>query len=244
MDSFYFSYQENKAKRLLKNSFWISIVLHLLLLLSAVAFLFVHPEEEQKPPHYYVPAYTYKGAITPSPSQHKVVAQKTEQSLPTPKPMQAPMQKPIQSPITRPVHATSKHGIYPKSMLAASLNMLKQEQLKAVAESQKEAEPIYLVGDESQSADPLIKMLGRALSANFSYPKQAGMFGIHGKVLVEMTLHPEGYLSDIRIVHSSSNQDLDAAALYAVNNAPTIYGVDRFLDKPKHFVIGFIFYLR
>jgi hypothetical protein len=43
-------------------------------------------------------------------------------------------------------------------------------------------------------------------------------------------------------VQSSQNEDLDAAALYAVNKAPRIDGADRFLAKPKTFVVGFLFH--
>jgi len=42
-------------------------------------------------------------------------------------------------------------------------------------------------------------------------------------------------------VQPSEIQDFNAAALYAVNTAPTVVGVNKFLAKPTRFVVGFIF---
>lgn len=209
-------------------------------------------------PHEFVPAYTYTGSIKPSPavqksqsaqknesrstalktkvSERKDTTENAEQmqsvenslsSLRVPKILKKmPAQK-----VSKPIR---------KSFLADSFNMLRDDQMREVSEK-KEAEPIYMIGDDSQPADPLIKLLGRSLSAHFGYPRMAGQLGIRGRVLVELTLHPEGYYSNVQMVQSSQNQDLDAAALYAVNSAPRIEGADRFISKPKHFVVGFIF---
>jgi TonB family protein len=98
-----------------------------------------------------------------------------------------------------------------------------------------------MIGDDHAPADPLIKLIGRSLSAHFRYPRMAGELGIRGRVIVELTLHPEGYYSDVQMLKSSDNEDLDAAALYAVNSAPDVIGADHFISKPKHFVIGFVF---
>ena len=68
-----------------------------------------------------------------------------------------------------------------------------------------------------------------------------GNFGLRGRVLVSLVLHPEGFYSNVQIVQSSENNDFDNAALYAVNSAPKVIGADHFLDKPKRFIVGFIF---
>src|SRR5438477_525236 len=85
-------------------------------------------------------------------------------------------------------------------------------------QEKKEADPILLIGDDSHPADPLIKLLGRSLSAHFRYPRMAGQLGITGRVVISLTLHPEGYYSDVQMMQSSDSQELDAAALYAVNS--------------------------
>lgn len=241
-----------------KNGFWLSVLLHLLLLLAFLTLMTAKPrqkEEEPPLPHYYVPAYTYTGSIKPSSAVQKSQSHQKNASQPKTKvsertdttenteqmqsventlsTLRVPkiLKKMPAEKISKPIR---------KSFLADSFNMLKEDQMREVSEK-KESEPIYMIGDDSQPADPLIKLLGRSISAHFGYPRMAGQLGIRGRVIVELTLHPEGYYSNVRMLQSSQNQDLDAAALYAVNSAPRIDGADRFISKPKHFVIGFIF---
>lgn len=225
------SMQRSIKKRLLKHSFWVSLLLHALLLLSFAIVIVLQPEEEKKHPQIQqVPSYVYKGSIKPSAPP---VSAKSMQQSPSPQVAEKSHPKPNDKPV-------SKHGTYPKSILAASLATLKQEQIKAMTMS-KESEPILMIGDDATYSDPLIKMIGRSLSANFKYPDTEGMLGIRGRVIVEFTLHPEGHITDVHMTKSSNNHNLDAAALYSVNKAPTIEGANRFLSQPTHFVVGFIF---
>lgn len=223
-------------------SFWLSLLFHLLLLLSLFTLFTTPPAPQlpQKTPNYFVPAYTYSGSIKPAATAvtPKATAEATKPTE-TPDTPPAPQKQAL---ALKPVKPPAKHVARRQpSLIAASFNMLQQEQFAALDEP-REKDPIYLVGDDSQPADPLIKLLGHALSAHFKYPETAGRLGIRGKVIVELVLHPEGYLSNIHIVRSSSNHDLDTAALYAANSAPTVEGANRFIDKPKRFVIGFVYY--
>jgi TonB family protein len=262
--------QRSTTYKLIRNSFWVSLLLHLLLVLSMCTYIVYQPEDEppKKSPHYFVPSYVYTGSIKPAIQRNKSTgtqsqsvtentemaentesSQKSASELSTETP-QSPenientvsaqgtlqVQKKLKS-----ITTEKKKPIYQKSMLAASLDMLKQNQLNDISKTKSE-DPIYLVGDDSEPADPLVKLLGRSLSAHFSYPHMAGEFGIRGKVIVELTLHPGGYFTDVQMLRSSTNQDLDAAALYAVNSAPTVIGANRYITQPKHFVIGFVFY--
>jgi TonB family protein len=123
-----------------------------------------------------------------------------------------------------------------------SRSIIQHNQVDAAVSNLNNTEPpILLIGDHHALVDPLIKLLARSLSANFHYPKIEGIFGARGRVLVELVLHPEGYFSDVQIVQSSDIQDFNTAALYAVNMAPTVVGVNKFLPKAKRFVVGFIF---
>lgn len=205
------------SKRLQRRTIWWSLLFHaLLLLIFSLSILF---PTHSKPPHDYVPAYVYKGQIIPSTfSAATNQSQSQQRSEPT-----------------------DAHGIKPKSILASSMQMIEQNQIKAVRASLKDEDPILMIGDSTHFSDPLIKLIGHALSAHFDYPHTEGELGIKGEVGIGMTLHPDGHFSDIQIVASSHNEDFDAAALYAVNNAPIIVGADRFLTEPKHFVIGFLF---
>jgi len=128
-----------------------------------------------------------------------------------------------------------------RSILSLTYNMLQQNQQAMVSSLKQTDEPIYLVGDKNDSPDPLVRLLGRALSAHFEYPHDAGVFGIRGRTVVGMVLYPDGSLSDVQVLQSSENQDLDAAAVYAVNSAPRIRGADKYISHPKRFIVGFIF---
>lgn len=231
-------------------SFWLSLLFHVLVILSLFTLFTTQPapqqQQQQKLPNYFVPAYTYTGSIKPAAAQATAKATPKE-TIQANKPSDAPDSPPVPEkqelalkPVKPPTSTAKRAARRQPSLIAASFNMLQQDQITAMNEPVEE-DPIYLVGDDSQPADPLIKLLGHALSAHFKYPETAGRLGIRGKVIVEMVLHPEGYISNVHIVRSSSNQDLDSAALYAANSAPTVEGADRFIDKPKHFVVGFVY---
>jgi len=250
--------QEKKIKGFPRNSFLLSLLLHLLLLLSISIVIIFKPEENKKPPHLYIPSYVYRGSL-PSFNQHKSIPNQQRTS-------QAHENNQLQKDLlvsknkfmikekatdlkarfsARKEETPKKTKIAkiqqgPPSMLGASLASLKANQMESIRHT-KETEPILLVGDLNQVADPIIKLMGRSLSAHFSYPETEGMLGIKGKVIIELVLHPEGHFTNIRMLRSSQNQNLDAAALYAANTAPRVDGADRFLSAPTRFVVGFVF---
>jgi TonB family protein len=230
--------QMQTRKKWIINAFSLSILLHLLFLFSFTVIFFV-PEENKKVPNEYVPAYTYHGAITP-PSIP--IASAT-----TPTPQAKPLKK-VETSLDdyfgiKETKATVKEGriATSTSMMAASKQFLKQEFHQALTRQPDNSEPMMLIGDQNEVADPLVKLIGRALSAHFKYPKQEGMFGIKGQVVLAMTVNPAGYFTDVQIVRSSQNAAFDAAALYAVNSAPKIPGITKLLPQPKRIVVGFIF---
>jgi TonB family protein len=231
-----------RSKKLLISSFWLSLLLHLLLFSSLVINILLQPAvPPPKSATHYVPAYTYRGGIQPAaPTQSSTQKQLTKKINAREKASDQSFSPP-QKTTEGEQYMRAKKSPVRESILASSLKMLEDNQREALRSQQTE-DPIYLIGDMSQAADPLIKLIGKALSAHFHYPETAGRFGIKGRALIGFTLHPQGYLSDVQMLVSSQNHDLDSAALYAVNMAPTIVGVDRFIQKPKHFVIGFIFY--
>lgn len=248
---------QRRTKYFVVGSFWLSLLLHLLflLLLSTVILLPKQPDkQQQKSAQHYVPSYLYQGSVQPTPSQptptptpaeaKNNVQQKT-QPMNLPKAttgLSLPSAKHLGKSQPLPKEKSERIKVDFRHIMAATQQVLQAQQRQAIRSFRdRSSEPIYLVGEENMVADPLIVLIGKALSANFSYPRMAGEFGVTGRVVVGLTLHPEGYFSDVEIVRSSNSQDLDAAALYAVNQAPTVIGADRFLTEPKHFVIGFIF---
>jgi TonB family protein len=218
--------QRGLTKKLFRNSVALSILLHLLVLLSMTRIIFFTPGTEKtyedRSPQLYVPAYTYSGSVKP-------VSHRSEQTTEA---------KNIQKEIP-----TSSRGINrpEPSVLDMSRSVLQHNQIQEALSRPENVEPLLLVGDEHQVASPLVIAVGKSLSAHFHYPRNEGNFGIKGKVLVQFILHPEGYYTDVQIVKSSSNQAFDAAALYAVNTAPTVIGIDKLLKGPTPFVVGFIF---
>lgn len=239
--------RDNVIKRLLKNSILLSLLLHILFLLS-ISVVFVPKEKKYEPsPDHYVPSYVYKGTVAPPPryrsgnhTPKKVMAK-----------IQPPTQKPAETRFVPPLPATTVKNALPinvpkqaepqKSIMEMSRDILHQNQIQQAMNRAKNEEPILLIGDKSKIVDPLILLMAKSLSAHFSYPNIEGNFGLTGRVIVELTLHPEGNFTDVQIIESSNNQAFDSAALYAVNTAPLVRGVDKFLSKPKSFVIGFIF---
>lgn len=229
------------AKKLIFTSFWLSLFLHLLLIVCFSTILWFKTEDKKKPTDY-VPAYMYKGSITPSPPlQRKQPTLVKNQSITqTDKQLDTDNKQGIIY-HSQKTATVAKNNATKKSLLLDSFEMLKEDQLKTISDSLNTSEPIYLIGDPNESPDPLIKLMGRALSANFRYPRMAEAFGIRGKVFVGFTIHPEGQFTGAHILQSSNNDDLDAAALRAVNTAPVVEGVNKFLSKPKYFVVGFVF---
>ena len=218
-------------KRVLSISFILSLLLHLLLLLSISTFIILQqPKENKKIPDLYTPSYVYKGGTTAKPAPQKTQAKQQVASANSQIPTSYQAQKPSQ-----------KTKNQRRSVLAMTNDFLQQNQHDTIAHLKQEQDPIYLIGDKNSPVDPLVRLLGAALSAHFDYPREEGMFGIRGKAIIGLTLHPNGRLSNVQLLQSTDNQDLDSAALYAVNAAPIVRGADKFISEPKYFVIGFIF---
>lgn len=240
--------RKSLAKFFFTNSFLLSLLLHCLLLLFFSSILLSSTKEKKKLPHLYVPAYVYTSSHFVTSSSHSYANKmQTTKLIRNEKIIK---EKIIAKKSFKTIENSQKNIIKNEqqennnqSMIAASFNTLQQWQQETVRNAQKPAEkPIYLVGDdENLVSDPLIRLMGEALSEHFAYPETAGQFGITGKVLIELTLHPQGYFSDIHIIQSSHDHDLDAAALYAVNEAPLVAGANRFLSQPQRFIVGFIF---
>lgn len=228
--------QGSTLKKIVRNGFWLSLLLHLLLLISfSVTLLYPAKEElvatNNQPKHDYVPSYVYSGATSaPKPSPQIAKAETENNPQPT-----------FKSESKEKNQSSDPKAISLGSILASTNRVLQQNQQQAVKAALSKEEPMYMIGDDSHPADPLIKLLGRSLSTNFAYPKVPGELGIKGRVIIALTLNPAGNYTDVQMIRSSENPELDAAALKAVNTAPDVKGADRFLSKPKHFVIGFLF---
>ncbi len=257
--------QRSMTQSLVRNSFWLSVILHLLLLLTIIiAFLWnPAPQEEtqKKAPNLFIPSFVYNGAIKPAMQSQSVRGAQTPVNRTvqkTVKPTQVAENTKQQEEARPEEKMVSKQGILrakaspppepvtrpsqPQSILASSMAVLKANQMQDIRNNLSDTEPVLMIGDPNTPANPLIKLMARSLSTFFRYPDAEGMMGIKGRVLVKLTLHPEGYFTDVQLIQSSDNDNLDSAALYAVNKAPRVIGADHFIQKPKRYLIGFVFY--
>jgi TonB family protein len=229
----------SKTKRLAQKSFLLSLLLHLLFSLGVVTVITNElPEKKKNTPAPSVPSYVYKSTHTPP------YVPKYTQSTPNVKQAHKNTTSPTQTQQTEKSQPTSRYGLKhakQKSIMEMTRDVIRQDQVTQTMTNLENIEPMLMIGDHSSAPDPFLQALGHSLSANLNYPKMEGELGGRGRVLVAMVLHPEGNFTNVQIVRSSENSNFDAAALYAVNKAPPVAGANRFLSKPKYFVVGFIF---
>jgi len=233
-------------KRILPISFILSLLIHLLLLTIATYRPWKTIEKE-KLPDLYQPAYLYQGGITPTPSSLHTSDQTTNESSQTTQSITQTVSNQADIPLGQQTKQRAlrkkQNSVKKRSVLEMTNQFLQQDytHMMAAANADQAEEPIYLIGSPDSPVDPVVRLLGRALSAHLNYPRVAGAFGIRGRAVIGLTLHPSGRITNIRLLQSANHQDLDAAALHAVHHAPIVKGVDKFLSKPKYFVIGFVF---
>ena len=205
------------TKKFQKGSLWISLILHLLILLSLIAS-FKHSAQIPEKAGLIVPAYLYQKNPSEESSQPQFF---------TKHPM------PVSS---LGIEKSTDNHEAPLNNANSAKKMISQTK-----NTSKEAEPIHLVGDNSKTPKPLIKILGQALTASLIYPKAAVDFGIKGVAYVRFLLYPDGHVTNIQLIQSSKTGVLDQAALNAVNAISPVKHINSYLTEPKYIVFGFIF---
>lgn len=204
-------------------TFLISIFFHLLILLFFIHIQYQNQAETKPAQYLSIPSYIYnESERAPSVTQKQAV------------------HKPVK-PDVETVSTSDINLAHPQSIMNMTQQFLQNQQLQSAVNPEEDEQPVLMIGDPNVEASPLIKLLGRALSAHFSYPKDEGYFGIRGRVIAKIILHPDGSISDAQIIESSHNHNFDAAALYAINQAPLARGVEKYITKPTQIVIGFLF---
>ncbi len=207
--------RKNIGKLLKYSPLWVSILIHLLLLFSMTVVFF--PAVRYEPsPSMEVPAYVYN---EPQP-QHANTKTPTSASVKKSSPLG------IEKPNSQPTMA-SNSGSSTKA----------EKQIKA----DKTTEAIHLVGDKNTPPKPLIKIIGKALAAHLVYPKVAVDFNLKGRAIIGFTLHPDGSVSNVKVLKSSGADVLDKAAVAGVANMGPLKGVSEFIAKAEDMVVGIIF---
>jgi protein TonB len=249
--------RSHTLKKLQRHSIWLSLLLHLLLLLGFTTVLLLTPEKElpSNSPEASVPSY-----LSPSPEAPPapVVPEQKPDPRPEPKPEPKPAPevkaepKPEIQPepkevdkngIEKPLAKKSqpaKAAAKPKSSRDARNVSFARDAVPENITDPRDQEPLHLVG-ESKIIKPLVKILARALSRHLTYPRVAADFNLRGVVLVGFVLHPEGYVTEARVVKSSGAGVLDDEARDAVGAMSPVGDVHEYVSAPEFLVVGIIF---
>ena len=213
--------REKMAKLFERHTFWLALLCHLLLLSSFSMSLSFMPEKE-KSPAMYIPSYVYHGETNPTPQQQ-----------PEPQPQQ-PQKK-----VDTDKQGIEKPVVHESQRQRQSRAMPQPNQFQEVDSPQNE-QPVHLIGEKNVDA-PLLKLLGQGISAHLIYPKIALDFNLRGVSLIRFVVHPNGQITDVQLVKSSSAGVLDDAALAAIHGMSPVYNVGKYVDKPQTIVFGIIF---
>jgi periplasmic protein TonB len=212
-----------------KHTLFLSLLIHLLLLASAL-IVWQPALNLEKPPSMYVPSYTAQEP--PAPNTPAPALEKAEQK---PQP-----EKPVKK--TDPLAAQEKIVKADPTAIPLSKSMQVQRATNTKTNtSAKVTDAIHLIGDKNTVPQPLIKILGRALSAKLVYPKIAIDFRLRGTAYVGFMLHPDGTVTDVEVVKSSQAGVLDNEAAAAVRAISPLKGVSEYVEKTKPMVVGIIF---
>lgn len=202
-----------------RQGLWLSLLCHLFLLLSFIVVW--HPVSPIKPepkPQMYIPSYSYQEPQT-----------SISQRQPTP-------------PIKTQTMPTSPDGLLSKPSTSQPVNASNSTTANPAKKQSKNSQGIHLIGDDKSAPKPLVKILARELSSHLVYPKIAADFKVHGTVYVGFTLHPDGSLTGVRLMQTSTASVLDQAALAAVSAmSPSGNEVAKYLKAEKFLVVGIIF---
>lgn len=209
---------QRQIRKVLFSSFVLSIVLHLLFILSFVVVVTYQPEmtEKEPEPELYIPSYTF------SETANQTLTLPTKSDV-THKEKEIP---------------DDKEGIE-TAAASSSLNDYVANQYKMIRSSIK-TDPVHLIG-EKLFDDPLRKLIGIALTKHLVYPKIARQLHMRGIVSIELLLYPDGTVANVRLVNSSRQRVLDAIALDAVQAMSPVRDVDLYIKSPKPLVINVIF---
>jgi TonB family protein len=198
-----------------RGSFLFAILLHFLLF-SGISYTNVltppHPHEM---PALDIPAYVAHEEEQ-SPSLLEQESQIKQKEVPT-------------SPLGLEKPVSSKTYVLPKP-----------SQFQEIKTGQSTEEPVHLIGDKKVSKS-LIVLLGKAITAHLIYPKSAMDLNVGGTSYFGFTLYPDGRVSDIKLLKTSTADVLDKAAYNAISAISPVKHVDTYIQKPEFIVFGIIF---
>ncbi len=202
------------ARFIQKNSFWLVLFCHGLLLMGLslewVAATKILQAKEEDKPSLFIPSYVAQNQTAPA-------LQQPDHSAATP---------------------TSNKGIEKPANQFARPSLNNHQPIN-ISRS-PETEPVHLIGDKKIDR-PLLTLLGKALTKYLIYPKSALDLYVRGTSVIGFVLYPDGHVTDVQLLQTSRAEVLDKAALAAANAINPVNHVSQYLDKPKFMVIGIVF---
>lgn len=187
------------------------MLLHILFFLSISYVWVFHPEE---PPATYIPSYAYNENSSSASYEQKSVAETPKKQVPV-----------------------SKNGIEKPVFDSRTTRF---NQVMDIS-SAKNSEPVHLIGDNKKTPKPLIILLGKALTRELIYPRAAIDLTVKGLSVIGFTLHPDGQVTDVTLLKSSTADILDQAALTAARQISPVKNVGSYINEPTPIVFGIIF---
>ncbi len=205
----------DQVKSLRDWSFWLAVLLHFLIFLF-FSYVWIHQTKSQDNQESYIRSYAYhESAQKPAEQNNRAAAKEIfKKEVPTSK---YGIEKPIFD--QREVRFNQAVDISPKQSL----------------------EPVHLIGDNSKTPQPLIIILGKALTAKLLYPKSAIDLSIGGVSVIGFVLHPDGTVTDVRLLKSSRADVLDEAAVFAASHISPVRNVGPYVKEPMPIVFGIVF---
>jgi TonB family protein len=210
--------------RLQNWSFLFAAFLHLLVFLF-FSYGWIHQQKKNEDKeNLYIPSYAYQEA-----------AHTTAQKTVTPK--TPPIKDAPAKDTQKKEVPVSKHGIEKPVFDQREVSFNEVVDISA----KNSSEPVHLIGDKSKTPQPLIIILGKALTSKLSYPKSAIDLNVGGISVIGFVLHPDGQVTDVRLLKTSRVDVLDEAAIFAANHISPVFSAGPYVKEPMPIVFGIVF---
>lgn len=204
-----------------RHAIWLSLLLHSLIFLSfSLATNWLPQLSKEDPPSMYVPSYVYQ----PSPT------------MPNPVPTTAK-----DTAAAQPVQQTEDLALEKEKQVSEANKPVQTSQARESGAKPplEETEPINLVG-EQKTPKPLIELLGKALAKRLKFPKIAADFHLHGMAAIGFVIHPDGSITDVRLVRSSGADVLDEASIQGIRAISPVKNAGLYVKEDQYLVAGII----
>lgn len=169
----------------------------------------------------------------PQPPKEKPKEEKKQKTKPKDKPKEKPKEKLDRKPV--------RQDIVKADRVVEGNAAMNSQATSTSANATTNNPNLTGTGSSGSEIDAYRSALRREIERNKRYPQRAKMMRRQGIVQISFTLGNDGALNSPRIVSSSGNEDLDNAALQAVEQARSIgappAGMGRSLTVPISFKI-------